>query len=140
VAVRGVGVEGDVSEEGEAGCGGADDLDGPEDEAIGVEGLGAGGILEGGGGDGEQGDAADSQPGELDGLGGEVVEAQAEDAGHGSDGFRRSVPLAHEQRGDEVGRVEADFLDEVADGLGLAEATGTAREGHGRWRGWISSG
>ena len=134
VAVRGVGVEGDVGEDHRAGRLRLHFADGAVGEVRRVEGFGAFGGLAGRVDLGEEGHAMDAEGEQFRALGAELGERDAADAGKGADGFGH-VAFGDEERLDQVAGFDDRFAEHGADtgrGPEAAEADGLVEGGRHR--------
>ncbi len=112
VAVRGVLAEADVGDHGQVGVGLLERPHRHLHDALVVVGAGAGLVL--GGGDAEEEDGADAGGGDLGGLGDQLGDREALDAGHRVDFLADVLAGDDEQRLDQVRRGEVRLSDQTA--------------------------
>ncbi len=139
VAVRGVLAEADVGDHGQVGVGLLQRPDRHLHDALVVVGAGAGLVLAGR--DAEEEDRADSGGGDVGGLGDQLGDREALDAGHRLDLLADALAGDDEGGLDQVRRGQLGLADEAAQGLVAAQAAqagggerhcdGECREGWG---------
>jgi hypothetical protein len=130
--VVGVFTEADVGDDEQVGRGVFGGLDGLLDDAAFAVRIAADGVFFGG--NAEEDDAAETEPGGFAGFFGDKIDGKLGVAGHRADRLADGLSGAGEEGQNQAGRIEAGFANEAADGGIVAQAAesggGEMRVGH----------